>query len=211
MDEVDLSLSKITFSPRLETSSLTWATGFALILLSLQLLPPELHRALWFDRQAIEAGEYWRILTGNLVHLGWAHLFLNVGALLIGIWIFYPGRTPLGWIVAQLTCAITTSLGLLLFSPQISWCVGMSGALHGLLIIGAIDWIRAGDRAGWLLLAVWTGKIAWEHWRGALPFSAETVGAPVVTDAHLWGAAGGLLFVAGESLWRHWRASPAPA
>lgn len=206
MDKVPTSHLNITFSPHLKSSSLTWAAGFALILLALQLLPSDWHRALWYDREAIRAGQYWRLFTGNLVHLGWTHLLLNVGALLVGIWIFHPARTPLAWIVALLTCAMATSAGLWLWSPEVYWCVGMSGALHGLLIIGAIDWIRAGDRAGWLLLAVWVGKLAWEQWRGPMPFSATTVGAPVVTDAHLWGAAGGLLYMAGESLYRRWRA-----
>ena len=82
--QVILSSRQITLSPTLESSSLVWATGFAVLLVALQLLPEAWHRALWFDRAAIGGGEYWRILTGNLVHLGWAHLALNVGALLIG-------------------------------------------------------------------------------------------------------------------------------
>jgi len=205
MDKTGPSGLNITVSPRLRSSSLTWATGFALGLLALHLLPADWHRALWYDRTAIAGGEYWRLLTGNLVHLGWVHLLLNVGALLVGIWIFYPARTPVGWIAAMLTCGLATNLGLWWWSPGVHWCVGMSGALHGLLIIGAIDWIRAGDRTGWLLLAVWVGKLAWEQWRGAMPFSAATVGSPVVTDAHLWGAVGGLLFVVLEAAYRHRR------
>ncbi|MEO8443429.1 MAG: rhombosortase [Gammaproteobacteria bacterium] len=198
------SSRQITLSPRLESSSLVWATGFAGLLVALQLLPVEWHRALWYDRQAIAAGEYWRILTGNLVHLGWTHLTLNVTALVIGTWVFYPARTPIAWAVAQVVCSVVSSLGLYWFSPNVAWCVGMSGALHGLLMIGAIDWIREGDRVGWLLLAIWTGKLIWEQTRGAMPFSTETLGSAIVTDAHLWGAVGGLLYVAGEALYRRW-------
>ena len=203
-DQVALSAGQITYSPRLASSSLVWATGFAVMLVALQLLPPDWHRALWYDRAAISSGEYWRLLTGNLVHLGWMHLALNVAALLIGIWVFYPARSPIAWAIAQIVCSVVSSVGLYLFSPEVSWCVGMSGALHGLLMIGAIDWIRQGDRMGWVLLAIWSGKLAWEHWEGALPFSTETVGSAVVTDAHLWGAVGGLLYVAGEQLYRRW-------
>ena len=105
------------------------------------------------------------------------HLALNVGALLIGTWVFYPARTPIAWAIAQIVCSVVSSLGLYFFSPEIAWCVGMSGALHGLLMIGAIDWIRQGDRVGWLLLAIWTGKLAWEQFNGAMPFSTETVGS----------------------------------
>ncbi len=175
------------------------------MLVTLQLLPPELHRSLWYDRAAIGNGQLWRIVTGNLVHLGWTHLALNVGALLIGIWIFYPARNPIAWAVAQLVCSVATSVGLYYFSPEIPWCVGMSGALHGLLMIGAIDWIRQGDRAGWLMLVAWTAKLGWEQWRGPLPLSSETLGSDIVIDAHLWGAIGGLLYVAAEMSYRRLR------
>jgi rhomboid family GlyGly-CTERM serine protease len=172
------------------------------MLVALQALPDPWLRMLWYDRLAVADGEYWRLLTGNLVHLGWTHLALNLGALVIGTWVFYPARTPVAWAVAQVVTSMATGLGLYYFSPGVAWCVGMSGALHGLLMIGAIDWIRQGDRVGWLLLAIWVGKLAWEQAEGALPLSTETVGSAVVTDAHLWGAVGGLLYVAGEQLYR---------
>lgn len=173
-----------------------------MILVALQALPADLQQALWYDRAAVATGEWWRLLTGNLVHLGWAHLGLNVGALLIGIWVFYPARSPVAWMAAQVVCSLGTGLGLYLLSPEVPWCVGMSGALHGLLMIGAIDWIRAGDRLGWAMLAIWIGKLVWEQSAGALPLSAETVGSAVVVDAHLWGALGGLLYCAVEAAWR---------
>ena len=42
----------------------------------------------------------------------------------------------------------------------------------------------------------------------AMPFSTETVGSAVVTDAHLWGAVGGLLYVAAERLYQRRRSNP---
>lgn len=190
---------KLTFAPRLPSSSLPWAVAFAAILVLLQALPEPVREALWYTREGVEAGEAWRLVTGNLIHVGWAHLALNVGALLVGIWIFYPARSPVGWLVAQLICSLATNLGLYWWSPEIRWCIGMSGALHGLLVIGAVDWIRSGDRLGWALLAVWIGKLAWEQANGALPMSSETVGAAVVVDAHLWGAVGGAFYLLVEA------------
>jgi rhomboid family GlyGly-CTERM serine protease len=203
---VRITARNISFSPWLESSSLVWATGFALLLVGLQFLPVEWHRKLWYLRDAVSGGEYWRLLSGNLVHLGWRHLALNIGALLLGIWVFYPARSPVGWIVAQLVCSFSSSLGLYLFSPDVPWCVGMSGALHGLLIIGALDWIRQGDRVGWVLLIIWIAKLGWEQFNGAVPLSAETIGAPVITAAHLWGAVGGFMYAGGEAAVRKLRA-----
>src|SRR5690606_21249305 len=96
---VSLIRGKITFSPFLPSASLVWAIGFATLLVLLQLLPEPLHRSLWYDRADIAAGQWWRLLTGNFVHLGWSHLWLNVGALVIGTWIFYPARTPVAWLI----------------------------------------------------------------------------------------------------------------
>jgi rhomboid family GlyGly-CTERM serine protease len=196
---VSQAFGKLTLAPRLPSSSLPWATAFALLLVALQALPEAGRAALWYTRDGVAAGEYWRLVTGNLIHVNWSHLALNVGALLIGIWIFYGARTPIGWIVAQLTCSLATGLGLWWFSPDVPWCIGMSAALHGLLIIGAVDWIRAGDRLGWLLLAIWVGKLVFEQTSGALPLSTETVGTPVIVDAHLWGAIGGAVYLVLES------------
>ena len=36
-------------------------------------------------------------------------------------------------------------------------------------------------------------KLSWEHLRGALPFTAETLTVPVVHEAHTYGAIGGAL------------------
>ena len=43
-----------------------------------------IHTIVWaFFVAAIAGGEWWRLLTGNLVHLGWWHLFLNEMGLLV--------------------------------------------------------------------------------------------------------------------------------
>jgi membrane associated rhomboid family serine protease len=34
-----------------------------------------------YDRQAIESGEYWRLVSGHLVHLGFGHVWPNLAAL----------------------------------------------------------------------------------------------------------------------------------
>ncbi len=181
---------------------MVWASGFAVLLVGLQLLPDGLHQSLWYDRQAVAGGELWRLLSGNLVHLNWRHLALNVGALAIGIWLFHDARTPWGWLLACLTCGLATNIGLWVFHPDVFWCIGMSGALHGLLIIGGFDMVRAGDRTGYALLGLWGLKIAWEQLAGGLPLSTETVGAPVITSAHFWGAVGGCIYTGAEAVQR---------
>ncbi|MCC5794774.1 MAG: rhombosortase [Chromatiales bacterium] len=192
-------------SPLRTSASLPWAFLLALGLAVLQLLPAEAHDWLRYERPAVAAGQWWRLVTGNLIHLGWAHYLLNTGALLVGAWLFAAERPPLQWLVALLCCGLAVNLGLFWFNPEIYWCVGLSGVLHGFLLIGAWDWARRGDPVGWGLLFLWCGKVIWEQSSGAMPMSEEIVGGAVITAAHLWGLLGGLAYVLGEAGWRRWR------
>lgn len=158
-----------------------------------------------YERVPIGEGEWWRLLTGNLIHLGWGHLGLNVAGLLAIGWLFAEDYTVTDWGFIFLLSGFTTSIGLYLFTPEIAWCVGLSGALHGLFAAGAIAWLFDGVAAGAWLLAGGAAKIAYEQMFGAMPMSAETIGGGVVTDAHLWGAIGGVIGGIMIGVWRRKR------
>ncbi len=171
------------------------------LLVVLQALPTAWRDALAYQRTAVEQGEIWRLLTANVVHLGWGHLLLNAAGLVLILWIFGESRSGRDWLTGFVISGLAASTGVYLSRPDLLTVVGLSGALHGLFVLGAIGWIRDGDRMGWALLAVLAAKLAWEHFVGAVPMSAEIVGGAVVTEAHLWGAAGGAL----AGLWETWR------
>lgn len=155
-----------------------------------------------YDRIAVEQGELWRILTANFIHLGWGHLVLNAAGLLAIAWLFAEDYSLGEWIFVLLVCSVGTSLGLYLLNPEIDWCVGLSGALHGLFVAGAVALLFDEPRLGIGLLLGVTAKIAYEQFVGAMPFSEGVVGGSVVTDAHLWGAIGGLAAALGVRVWR---------
>ena len=172
----------------------------------LQALPDAWRAWSPYDRIAVSEGEVWRIVSGNFIHLGWSHLALNAIALLIMAWLFLEDRRLRVWGVDVLLCAAAVLGGLYLFSPEIYWCVGLSGVLHGLFVIGALSWIVQGiDLGKWLLLGV-TLKLLWEQIVGEMPLSGDIVGGGIVTDAHLWGALGGLIAFSVAELWRLQRA-----
>ncbi len=176
-----------------------WALPLALALPALAAtLGGEPARALLrYQREAILAGEWWRLLTAHLAHLGPAHLLLNLTGLAL-VWLLVGGALrPAAWGVVLLLAALAVSGGLLLLDPDLAWYVGLSGVLHGLLAAGAAARLLQGGPAGTraegaLLLALLATKLAWEQAFGPLPGSAEAAGGPVVVDAHLYGAAGGL-------------------
>ena len=172
----------------------------------IQALPENWQDLIIYSRIEVAEGQVWRLLTGNFIHLGWGHLVLNVAGLLAMAVLFAQDRRAGQWAADLVICSIATSLGLYLFNPEIFWCVGLSGVLHGLFVIGALGWVVSGISLGkWLLLGI-SLKLIWEQTMGEMPFSGGIVGGSVVTDAHLWGALSGLMNFIAFEVWRRSRA-----
>ncbi len=137
--------------------------------------------------------EPWRLLTGNLVHLGWSHFFLNILGLAL-IWgLFWNCFETYKWVIITLISGLAVGLGLYFLNPELVWYVGLSGLLHGLFVAGAVGGIRRGDRREAILLVAIVGKLIWEQAYGAMPGTADMAGGPVIVDAHLYGAIGGAM------------------
>ena len=144
-----------------------------------------------YDRAAIFDGQWWRLISGNLVHLGWPHLLLNLAGLILVWLLFHHALSTRNWIVVTLSSALAVGGGLLLFDPDLRWYVGLSGVLHGLFAAGIVAALFSGKRAEWLLLILFVTKLVWEQTVGSLPGTAELAGGKVIVDAHLYGAIGG--------------------
>lgn len=172
------------------------------VMTALQASPTPWQHALRYDRDAVSQGEIWRIITGHFLHLGWSHLALNLAGLLLGTWLFSQDRTPRQWLLATFVTALACGLGLWLWSPQVAICVGLSGVLHGFMIIGFGGWALEGERRALIFLALVIGKMAWEQTGGTMPWEAAMAGGAVITDAHVWGALGGGAYLVGEAIWR---------
>jgi len=163
------------------------------IALLLQLAGPGVSQAMRYQRDAILNGELWRLLTGQLVHLGWAHLVPNLVALALIVALFARMLRPRSWGWIYAGSFLGTSLGLLAFEPTLQWYVGLSGALHGLFAAGTVVSLRRRERGAPLLLLALLAKLGWEQWVGSVPGSAEWIGGTVITAAHLYGTIGGAL------------------
>jgi rhomboid family GlyGly-CTERM serine protease len=165
--------------------------ALALIMGLLQATPDAL-TWLRYERTAVERGELWRLLTANFVHLGWKHLALNTAALLGVGWLFNGCYSHRQWTFILVASCLATSLGLYFFAPHIDWCLGLSGALHGVFAAGAIAWAATGKTAGAWLLAIEVAALIYEQQVGPMPFSIGTIEGIVITEAHIWGTAGGI-------------------
>jgi len=101
-----------------------------------------LQELLRYSRHEIINGQWWRIVTGNLVHLGYSHLLLNLSGLAVIAFLLAPAMPLRHWVLTGLISMLGVGTGLLMLDPQLVWYVGLSGALYGLLLGGAIALYR---------------------------------------------------------------------
>jgi len=141
-------------------------------------------------RSGLNDGQYWRFLTGPLVHASWVHLALNMAGLLLLQQIFGAELRAVVLVWAYVVIGITVGICLLAFS-RFGSVYGFSGMLHGLFACAACLALKRDPllAAGVLLLLV--AKVGWEQMAGGSALMAELIGMPVATDAHLYGALGG--------------------
>ncbi|HEX3913516.1 MAG TPA: rhombosortase [Steroidobacteraceae bacterium] len=171
-----------------------WLLLILLLLGAVLGLGDSMSALLRYDRSAIAAGGWWRLLTAHIVHLDLHHLILNELGLILMWSLFAQDYDPVEWCAIVLGGALAISSGLWWLSPHVAWYVGASGVLHSVMAAGAANHLvmRVWDR--WILLIGLCAKLGWEQW-GGHPQQW------VVVDAHLYGAACG--FALGAALsWR---------
>ncbi|MBB85834.1 rhombosortase [Abyssibacter sp.] len=171
-----------------------------LVILLLACLGESGREWLRFDHGAIDAGQYWRVWSGHLVHAGWYHLLLN-GLGLIILVLLCPERVRLSWwTVRFVLMAALTSAGLYWFGGGIEWYVGLSGLMHGYYLLGLRRPAMQRDWIAIACLAYLVGKLVWEEWVGIAVSNEAAIGVPVATRSHLFGALSALPLIGLEML-----------
>jgi len=173
--------------------------GLALLGVAALLLLPELNgdaarAALRYERVAIAAGEWWRLITAHFVHIDLEHALLNILGFVLMWAIFARDFSPRQWLIVTTVVLLTIDAGLWFRDQGVDWYVGASGALHGFMAAGTYAHVRRGDLDGWILVVFMVLKLGYEQLHGVLPFTES--GMPVVLNAHLYGAIGGLIAAA---------------
>jgi rhomboid family GlyGly-CTERM serine protease len=148
-------------------------------------------------------GDWWRLFTAMWVHLGWRHWLANV--LAAGGLLFLVGREARvpAMLAVLVACGVAVQLALLRV-PSVAWYGGLSGALHGFALWGALTLLwgagatRTGDgdarsRAIGAVTALVVLVKLWleQSWLAPVVFSAG-LGFGVVRIAHAAGAVAGL-------------------
>ena len=176
--------------------------GLLLVILILASLEPYAGDLLRFDRHAIADGELWRLFSGHLVHLGWAHTFLNLTGLGLITIVFQQELEFKSDCTALLFCCAGTTLGIYYLSPTMIWYVGLSGALHGYFIYYLIKGYKVSPIIAALTLIIMVGKVIWEQtpW-GDTSSTEQLIGGAVAVDSHLYGSAAGIIVGFASLFW----------
>ncbi|HEX4954599.1 MAG TPA: rhombosortase [Thermoanaerobaculia bacterium] len=172
-----------------------WLTlGVVAAAAALSLSRPELFEYL---RGAVERGEAWRLLTGQLVHWTPRMAVIDLAAVaLLGTWLERVARRRT--LVLALALALPLiALTVHLLSPTLTRYRGSSGLAAALfLALAARLWIEGRGGARWLALLAAGGfvlKVVLELALGRQLFAGALPAGIAVTPAvHLAGAAAGL-------------------
>ncbi len=173
-----------------------WGWPLLLSLLAFACEAADLAPALRWDRAGIAGGEFWRLASGHIAHLGWSHLGMNLLGLLL-VWLLAGNAlSSVEWAFVLAVSVVGINAGFWWMSPSLAWYVGLSGVLHALLVAGASAIaIRDLERRfeALVLLVLLFLKLAYEQLAGPMPGSSAAAGGPVVVDAHLYGALAGIV------------------
>ncbi|SKA55560.1 rhombosortase [Enterovibrio nigricans] len=153
---------------------------------------PVVHQFLVWERTEILAGQWWRIVTGNITHTNLAHIAMNLSALVIITFLhrqYYQVRS----MVIIVWCMMLV-IGLVMFISPYDWYAGLSGVLHGLFVWGVVRDIQNKVPLGWPLLVGVFGKMSYEAYNGGDALTAQIIEAGVAYQAHWAGAIVGLMF-----------------
>ncbi len=149
-----------------------------------------------YNRAAVESGEWWRIITGQFVHIGWDHIFWDVGAFISLAWMIETASDKKrGLQFWSVMLAGLLPVGLFIhYASNLPLYCGMSGALNTLFAIVLYDmWQK--DRM-WLYPAFLAGnglKIVTEIWLGGALFTETAL--PTFPQAHAVGYVCGFIWI----------------
>jgi rhomboid family GlyGly-CTERM serine protease len=178
-----------------------WTWVAVLLAVNLPLIWGEVRAELIFFPDAVDGGQWWRVVTFPLVHLSWYHLLLDgIGFLLLFSCLEEKRGTAKALYILGAgagTLLLSLALGPSVFQRGLS---GLSGVAHGLMAISAVEMVgnRAQRNWGLVSLAAVVAKSAYELWSGQVAFDFLHMGlcGQPIAASHAGGVAGGLFIYA---------------
>jgi rhomboid family GlyGly-CTERM serine protease len=151
---------------------------------------------LMFDRDAINNGQVWRLFSAHFVHLSMPHLVGN--AMGVALLAYIAGRSlnNLVGIFLLIWCVLVVGVGLYGYADYLQRYVGLSGVLHGLLLVAPFISPFYSRRMATCFLLVIVSKVIWEQSSFYDDMAmAGLIGGRVEANAHMLGVLAGLFFL----------------
>jgi rhomboid family GlyGly-CTERM serine protease len=170
-----------------------WLFGILAVGTALLGLGDSALSVLRYDRAAIGAGQWWRLVSAHAVHADAHHFALNALGLVLVWSLFATEYRAVEWTLIVCLSALAIGLGLWWFDPTLQWYVGASGVLHAVMAGGCVKRIAQRQWDRWILAVGLTLKLVIEQGWQAHGHSMRSGDLPIVIDAHLYGAVAGAL------------------
>ncbi|EKF74225.1 hypothetical protein A11A3_09505 [Alcanivorax hongdengensis A-11-3] len=175
-----------------------WYLGLAALMVLLGLAGKQVNPWLEFDRHAIEQGQWWRLVSCHFVHLTPWHMLLNLSGFLLCGYFFEDLLNRYRVALWALLGALLEGLALYLLDPQLVFYAGLSGILHGLLVMCLLLGWRRNPWLHSLVLLVIAGRIFFEQQPGYdVDYLQAWIHGKVYVNAHLYGAITGIILAGG--------------
>lgn len=172
-----------------------WITVIALLV---YLLEPQASQLLAYYHTGIAQFELWRLISATFCHTNFNHLAMNIAGLIITLLLFSETFKSIKIWPLIVFNSLFIGLALFFLEPNVIWYVGLSGVLHGLFSYGVASDIGNKESWGYLLGSGFLIKIIHEQIYGSAQSTIDLIGAPVLVNAHLYGALAGIVFYLAE-------------
>ena len=147
-----------------------------------------------YQRELVEDGQWWRIVSGQLVHNNFAHLFPNMAALVLWRLLLIAGGSEREFIFNLLCCTLLTGVLIHILLRSYDYYLGISAIVYGMLLVGAVSLIRARHYWAWAVLLALVIKLLRDYYAPeTLAGVAARIGVPVAVEAHFVGVLAGVL------------------
>ncbi|OUS02163.1 rhombosortase [Gammaproteobacteria bacterium 42_54_T18] len=192
--ETDTPLKTDDFSAKQFFSEWWFSLLVLVIIFTTASFGDSLTQALSLKREMISQGEWWRIITGQFVHLTTNHTLLNATGYIILCFGFRKEVTATEEMITLFIATIGVGLGIYWFNPEMAWYAGLSGAIYGLLVSNAMIGAKKTPYLSAFFLFFVTTKIIYEQFFAEPDrATAALIGGEVAIDSHLYGAIVGII------------------
>lgn len=164
----------------------------AAIMLGLIVLGERGESLFEFDREKIAQGDWYRLLSGHLIHYGNYHLMMNIAGLGLTLGVLWSHLNTRHFLWVSFSSALFISLGILFFSPTLFYYGGFSGIIHTLIAFALITDFKQAPATNSIVLTLLLIKVGYEQTALYDPHHA-LLPVLVAVDAHLYGVIAGII------------------